>query len=107
MKIVLVSLVTASLVTAAASVAFGQDTTTIHKETTDSGSSKTVIHKESADGEHAKTIVHKESADGEHAKTVVNRDDGSRTVIKRHGNRVKKVHIDPNGDKTIIKKSTY
>lgn len=52
------------------------------------------------------TIIHKESADGDHAKTVIAREDGSRTIIKRGRHHVKKVHIDANGDKTIVKKST-
>jgi hypothetical protein len=52
------------------------------------------------------TVVHKEDASGEHSKTVVKRDDGSKTVIKRHGNMTKKVHTDAAGDKTVIKKTT-
>ena len=79
-----------------------EDTTVIHKESTD-GDSKTVVHKESADG-HSKTVVHKESADGAHSKTMVAREDGSRTIIKRGRHHVKRVDIDPNGDKTITKK---
>ena len=53
------------------------------------------------------TVIHKESADGERSKTIVKRDDGSKTVIKRHGDRVKKIHTAANGDKVIIKKTTY
>ena len=79
MKAVLAGLVAASLMGAAVDVAFAQDT----------------------------TVIHKESADGERSKTVVKHDDGSKTVIKRHGDRVKKVHTDANGDKTIVKKTTY
>ncbi len=52
------------------------------------------------------TVINKESADGDHAKTVIAREDGSRTIIKRGRHHVKKVHIDANGDKTIVKKST-
>ena len=63
----------------------------------------TVIHKESADGD-SKTVVHKESADGEHSKTMIARDDGSKTVVKRGTHHVKRVDIEPNGDKTITKK---
>ena len=50
------------------------------------------------------TVMHKESADGEHSKTVIKSDEG-KTVIKRHGTHMKKVHVDPNGDKTVVKKS--
>ena len=50
------------------------------------------------------TIMHKESADGVHSKTVVARSDGSKTIIKRGRHHVKKVHIEANGDKTIVKK---
>jgi hypothetical protein len=50
------------------------------------------------------TVIHKESADGDASKTVVKSDDGAKTVVKRHGDRMKKVHIDPNGDKTVVKK---
>lgn len=50
------------------------------------------------------TVVHKESANGEHSKTVV-RHAGSKTVIKRHGLNVKKVHTDAAGDKTVVKKT--
>ncbi len=52
------------------------------------------------------TVVHKESADGERSKTVVKHENGSKTVIKRHGSTVKKVHTSPDGDKTIVKKTT-
>jgi len=79
MKIVLISLVAASLVTGAASIAIAQDT----------------------------TVIHKESADGERSKTVVKHNNGSKTVIKRHGDEMKKVHTDADGDKTIVKKTTY
>jgi len=77
MKIMLISLVAASLVTGLANVAIAQDT----------------------------TVIHKESADGDRSKTVLKDDSGSKTVINRHGNHIKKVHTDPNGDKTIVKKS--
>jgi len=76
MKIVLISLVAASLITGMANVAIAQDT----------------------------TVIHKESADGDRSKTVVKHDTGSKTVIKRHANYMKKVHTDPNGDKTVVKK---
>jgi len=50
------------------------------------------------------TVIHKQSADGEQSKTIVAKADGSKTVVKRHGHYVKKVHTSPNGDKTIVKK---
>jgi hypothetical protein len=50
------------------------------------------------------TVIHKESANGDRSKTVV-KDDSGKTVIKRHGANTKKVHIDPNGDKTVVKKA--
>jgi len=53
------------------------------------------------------TVIHKESADSDRSKTIVKHDDGSKTVIKRHGDRVKKIHTAANGDKTIVKKTTY
>ena len=79
MRIVFIGLVAASLVAGAANVAIAQDS----------------------------TVIHKESADGEHSKTIVKHDDGSKTVIKRHGDQMKKVHTDADGDKTVVKKSTY
>lgn len=81
MKIVFISLVAAIVITGAASVATvatAQDT----------------------------TVIHKESADGDSSKTVVKHDDGAKTVIKRHGDHMKKIHTDANGDKTIVKKSS-
>lgn len=57
MKVILAAVTAASLVTCIATAAIAQD----------------------------KTVIHKESADGEYSKTVVKRDDGSKTVIKRHG----------------------
>jgi hypothetical protein len=51
------------------------------------------------------TVIHKESSDGDRSKTVVHRDDGSKTVIKRHGHTVKKVHTEANGDKTVVRKT--
>jgi hypothetical protein len=77
MKIVLIGLVAASLATGVVNVAVAQDT----------------------------TVVHKESANGENSKTVVKSDTGSKTVIKRHGTSMKKVHTDAAGDKTVVKKS--
>jgi len=53
------------------------------------------------------TVIHKESGDSDRSKTIVKHDDGSKTVIKRHGDRVKKIHTASNGDKTIVKKTTY
>jgi hypothetical protein len=50
------------------------------------------------------TVIHKESADGNRSKTVV-KDDNGKTVTKRHGANMKKVHTDPNGDKTVVKKT--
>jgi hypothetical protein len=76
MKFALIGLTAASLVMGMANVAIGQDT----------------------------TVIHKESADGDHSKTVV-KDDNGKTVTKRHGNNMKKVHTDPNGDKTVVKKT--
>ena len=75
MKILLTGLVVASL--GMANVALAQDTTGVHKE----------------------------SADGENSKTVVKDDNGSKAVIKRHGNRMKKVHTDADGDKTVVMKT--
>lgn len=93
MKKVLISLAAAGFLAGMGmtSVAIAQDETT-------------VIHKDSDDGLHSKTVVHKESADGEHSKTMIAREDGSRTIIKRGRHHVKKVDIEPNGDKTIVKK---
>ena len=79
MKIALIAVTAASLVAGMANLALAQDT----------------------------TVIHKEDADGDRSKTVVKHDDGSKTVIKRHGNRMKKIHTDADGDKTIVKKSTY
>jgi len=93
MRKVLIGLATASLMAGMTCAAVAKDTTT-------------VIHKESADGQHSKTVMH-ESADGVHSKTVVARNDGSRTVIKRGKHHVKKVDIDANGDKTVVKKTVY
>jgi hypothetical protein len=76
MKIMFVGLVAASLAMGVANVAAAQDT----------------------------TVVHKESANGEHSKTVI-KSAGSKTVIKRHGANVKKVHTDAAGDKTVVKKT--
>ncbi len=53
------------------------------------------------------TVIHKESAEGDRSKTIVKHDDGSKTVIKRHGDRMKKIHTAANGDKTTVKKTTY
>jgi hypothetical protein len=78
MKMMVVSLAAAVLIVGTANVAIAQDT----------------------------TVIHKENADGDSSKTVVKHDDGAKTVIKRHGNHMKKVHTDPNGDKTVIKKSS-
>lgn len=52
------------------------------------------------------TVVHKESADGEHSKTVIHKEDGSKTVIKKHGDTEKKVHTNADGSKVIVKKTT-
>lgn len=52
------------------------------------------------------TVTHKESASGDRSKTVIEKDNGSKTVIKRHGAKMKKVHISPDGDKTVVKKTT-
>ena len=79
MRPVLISLAVAGLLTGMPGIASAQDT----------------------------TVIHKESGDGERSKTVVKHDDGSKTVIKRHGDNMKKIHTDANGDKTIVKKTTY
>jgi uncharacterized protein YcbX len=76
MKFALIGLTAASLIVGMADVAIAQDST--------------VIHKESADGDRSKTIV---------------KDDNGKTVTKRHGANMKKVHTDPNGDKTVITKT--
>jgi predicted lipoprotein with Yx(FWY)xxD motif len=118
MKKVVISLVAAGFLAGMglASVATAQENTTVmHKENADGGS-KTVVHKENADGDSktvvhkenaygdSKTVVHKDSADGEHSKTRVAREDGSKTIVKRGRHHIKRVDIEPNGDKTIIKK---
>ena len=118
MKKIVISLAAAGFLAGMgmASVATAQeDTTVIHKENAD-GDSKTVVHKENAYGDSktvihkdnayggSKTVVHKESADGEHSKTMVAREDGSKTIVKRGRHHVKRVDIEPNGAKTIIKK---
>jgi ribosomal protein S20 len=118
MKKVVISLAAAGLLAGMgmASVATAQENTTVmHKETDDGGSkkvvhkenaygdSKTVLHKENPYGD-SKTVVHKESADGEHSKTMVAREDGSKTIVKRGRHQIKRVDIEPNGDKTVIKK---
>ena len=77
MKKVLISLAVASLVTGTVGPAIAQQT----------------------------TVVHKESADGVHSKTVVARDDGSKTIIKRGRHHMKKINIEANGDKTVVKKT--
>ena len=77
MKIMLIALMSASLVTGVADIAMAQDT----------------------------TVIHKESGDGMYSKTVVKHANGAKTVVKRHGVSVKKVHVEPNGDKTIIKQN--
>jgi hypothetical protein len=59
-----------------------------------------------AHAQDSTTVIHKESADGDKSKTVVKKDDGSKTVIKRHGNKEKKVKTDAEGDKTVVKKTT-
>jgi hypothetical protein len=51
------------------------------------------------------TVIHKDDG-GDRSKTVIKRDDGSKTVIKKHGAMTKKVHTSPDGDKTIVKKTT-
>jgi len=50
------------------------------------------------------TVVHKDMGDG-HSKTVVHHANGSKTVIKRHGSHVKKIHTNVYGDKTIVRKT--
>ena len=76
MKFALISLTAASLLMGMAEVAIAQDS----------------------------TVIHKESANGDRSKTVM-KDDNGITVSKRHGANMKKVHIDPNGDKTVVKKT--
>ncbi len=77
MKILLIGFVAASLVGGTASIAQAQDT----------------------------TVIHKQDADGDRSKTVVKKSNGSKTVIKRHGTNVKKIHTSPDGDKTVVKKT--
>lgn len=91
MKKLFISLAAATLIAGMGSAAIAQETT--------------VIHKESADGD-SKTVVHKESADGEHSKTVIARDDDLKTIVKRGTHHMKKVDINANGDKTVVKKTT-
>ena len=50
------------------------------------------------------TVVKKESADGDKSKTTITKDNGSKTVIKRHGANMKKVHTNAEGDKTVVEK---
>ena len=105
MKKIVISLATAGFIAGMgmACIATAQEEkTVIHKEDAD-GNSKTVVHKQNAYG-GSKTVVHKESADGEHSKTMVAREDGSKTIVKRGRHHVKRVDIEPNGDKTITKK---
>ena len=79
MKTCIVGIVAVALLAGASAAAYAQDST---------------------------TVVHKESADGDKSKTVVKKDDGAKTVIKRHGNKMKKVHTNAEGDKTVVKKTT-
>jgi hypothetical protein len=51
------------------------------------------------------TVIHKDES-GDRSKTEIKRDDGSKTVIKRKGDKEKKVHVNAAGDKTVIKKRT-
>jgi hypothetical protein len=51
------------------------------------------------------TVMHKDDGMG-NSKTVVHHANGAKTVIRRHGRHVKKVHVSPNGDKTVVKKTT-
>ncbi|MBV9550562.1 MAG: hypothetical protein JO256_12920 [Alphaproteobacteria bacterium] len=51
------------------------------------------------------TVVRHETAFGH--KTIVKHENGAKTIIKRHMNHVKKIHIEPNGDKTVVKKTEY
>ncbi len=51
------------------------------------------------------TVIHKEES-GDRSKTVVKHENGSKTVIKKHGAMTKKIHTSPDGDKTIVKKTT-
>ena len=91
MKKVLISLAAAGFL-----IGMGATIATAQQDTT-------VVHKQDAYGD-SKTVVHKESADGEHSKTMVAREDGSKTIVKRGRHHVKRVDIEPNGDKTITKK---
>jgi len=77
MKIMIISLMSASLLTGVANLAMAEDT----------------------------TVIHKESGDGMHSKTVVKHSNGAKTVVKRHGTSVKKSHTEPNGNKTVIEKN--
>ena len=50
------------------------------------------------------TVIHKEGVDG-HSKTIVHHANGSKTVIKRHGSHVRKVHTSSTGERTVVEKS--
>ena len=80
MKTIILSLAAVGLVAGTAPAAFAQDST--------------VIIQKDKDHDH----------DADHSKTVVKRPDGSKTVIKRHGDKEKKVYTTPAGQKTVIKK---
>jgi hypothetical protein len=58
-----------------------------------------------AQAQEATTVIHKQDSDGDRSKTVIKRDDGSKTVIKRHGHHVKKVRTEADGDTTVVKKT--
>jgi hypothetical protein len=81
MKFILIGLAAASLLGATASIAQAQDASTT-------------------------TVIHKQDADGDKSKTVIKKDNGAKTVIKRHGRHVKKIHTSPSGEKTVVEKKT-
>ncbi len=52
------------------------------------------------------TVVHKDESGDVSSKKVVHHADGSKTVVKKHGDTTKKIHTTADGDKTIVKKTT-
>ena len=78
MKIQIAGLAAIALI-AGGSVAYAQDTTTV--------------------------VTHKD-ASGQVSDTTVSRPDGSTKQVQRDGPDVKKTYTAPNGDQTIIKKTT-
>jgi len=80
MKTIILGLAAVGLLAGTAPAAFAQDRTVIIQK----------------DKDH--------DQDADHSKTVIKRSDGSKAVIKRHGDKEKKVYTNPAGQKTVIKK---